>query len=58
MKHPGGHPIVKPERMAWALRFELTERQKRTITDKVCEQLSMCKDDQARRLLLGIKEES
>ena len=54
MSHPGGHP-AEPVREAWALRFGLTRKQRITLLSvKKCEQLSMCRSDEARRLLLGV----
>jgi hypothetical protein len=54
MSHPGGRP-ADPVREAWALRFGLTEKQRfKFLTSEVCWQLSMCRSDEARRLLLGV----
>lgn len=60
MKHSGKKEWIKGRprnniRKAWQLRYGLTDEQKRTITDYVCAQLSYCKSDEARRLILGVK---
>ncbi len=52
---PGGYsdPILE----AWALRFGLdyhTSFVRRLLSERTCWQLSMCRDDEARRLLLGV----
>jgi hypothetical protein len=42
-------------RMAWRMRFNLSERQVRSyLTVEGMWQLSKCRSDEARRLLLGI----
>jgi len=54
MKHAGGRP-AEPVRLAWAPRFGLTAKQKVNIlTVEMCWQLCWCKDDTARRLLVGV----
>lgn len=54
MSHPGGHP-AEPVREAWAIRFNLTRKQRALLLDvKMCQQLCMCLSDEARRLLLGV----
>ena len=55
MKHDNLFRPAEPIREAWALRFGLTKRQRITVLSaKKCEQLSMCKSDEARRILLGV----
>jgi hypothetical protein len=52
-KHPVGHP-AEPIREAWAMRFGLhTPKQRAKLTTFLCWQLCQCRDDEARRLLLG-----
>jgi hypothetical protein len=48
----------KPDlvRKALALRFGLTPKQRFYLTDSMMAQLSFCKSDCARRLILGISE--
>ena len=54
MKHPGGHP-TEPVRDAWAMRFGLrTAKQRALLTPSLCWQLCQCRDDEARRLILGL----
>jgi hypothetical protein len=54
MKHPVGHP-AEPVREAWAMRFGLhTLKQRALLTPFLCWQLCLCRDDSARRLLLGV----
>ena len=54
MKHPGGRP-AEPVRLAWELRFGLTEKQKvKLLTPDMCWQLCQCRDDVDRRILLGV----
>ena len=54
MKHTGGRP-VELIRLAWAMRFGLhTRRQRRMITPFLCWQLCQCRNDEARRLILGM----
>ena len=53
MKHPVGHP-AEPIRLAWSMRFGLTNKQRKRLTDAFCWQLCLCRDDAARRLLLGV----
>lgn len=53
MKHTGGRK-AEPVRDAWAIRFNLTRKQRACLLNvRMCQQLSMCKSDEARRLLLG-----
>ena len=50
------NPVGRPEchvAAAWALRFDLSQKQKRLLRSNVCWQLAQCKDDAARRILLG-----
>ena len=54
MKHAGGRP-AEPEREAWAMRFGLSWKKRINIlTDRMIWQLSRCRSDEARRLLLGV----
>lgn len=41
-------------RAAWTDRYRLSERRRRMLTDAFMSQLSCCKSDEARRLLLGM----
>jgi hypothetical protein len=55
-KHgPGGHrdPLVE----AWEMRFSLTCRHLKLYPPSICSQLSYCRNDEARRLILGISEQ-
>ena len=42
---------------AWSQRFGLTEKQSAMMTDEDYWQLSLCRTDECRRLLLGISEQ-
>ena len=42
-------------RLAWTLRYELSAKAHRQLSVEKMEQLSFCKSDEARRLLLGVK---
>jgi hypothetical protein len=54
MKRYLGHP-GKLIRDAWATRYCLTKRQRVTLLCSAkCEQLSMCRTDECRRILLGV----
>ena len=55
MSNPVGHPpdLVSE---AWTLRFGLTERQSKELTQALMAQLSFCKSDEARRIILGVSE--
>lgn len=41
-------------RKAWQLRYGWTEKQKNILSDNFCAQLSFCKSDEARRLIMGV----
>lgn len=43
-------------RHAWATRFALPPRQEHRLDPRAMAQLSRCKSDEARRLLLGVRE--
>jgi hypothetical protein len=43
-----------PIRQAWQLRFGLSYRQARRLTDKMLWRLSQCRNDEARRIILGV----
>jgi hypothetical protein len=46
-----------PIREAWTMRFNLPQvNDRRVMTDSICRQLSFCRDDEARRLILGIRD--
>lgn len=52
-------PVGRPAdeiRLAWTLRFSLTPRQSRDLNCLFMKQLSQCRSDEARRLLLGVGE--
>ena len=52
---PGPKP--DPIREAWRLRFGITEKAARRLgLTRMCWQLCLCRDDCARRLLLGVSE--
>jgi hypothetical protein len=54
--HTGGRK-AEPVREAWAMRFNLTRKQRASLLDvKMCQQLCMCLSDEARRLLLGVSQ--
>ena len=55
-KCPDFHP--KRIREAWVLRFGLSEKYMRIefFTYEHCQQLTECRSDEARRLLLGVSE--
>ena len=55
MKHPVGHP-AEPVREAWAMRFGIKGKFQRLLTSAMCWQLCRCRDDSARRLLLGVSQ--
>ena len=44
----------KTPKSAWALRFNLTPKAETLLTPALCWQLCLCRDDEARRLLLGV----
>ena len=60
MSNPAGRPISSDnyERYAWLMRFgiKVTHRRLWGMTDKLMAQLSYCRSDEARRLILGIGE--
>ena len=53
---PGGYP--DPIHEAYMLRFGLSKKYLRSeqLSDEQCKQLSHCRSDEARRLLLGVSE--
>lgn len=53
MKRPEGHP-AEPVRLAWALRFGVKGNFQRLLTSAMCWQLCLCRNDVARRILLGV----
>lgn len=57
MSNPVGHP-TEPIRKAWAMRFGIDDRHHKCtdLTDQMMNQLSRCKSDEARRIILGISE--
>lgn len=52
---PVGRPPAVSERNAWVNRFVLSKKQGKDMSDKLMEQLSLCRSDEARRLILGVK---
>ena len=50
----GGRTVSSAIREAWSLRYELTDKKRYLITESFCNQLSCCKTDEARRLILGV----
>ena len=50
-----GRPIL-PFREAYKKRFGLTDRAAKKLDDKFIFQLSCCKTDEARRLILNVSE--
>ena len=56
MKHAGGRPPNAPslEREYWAARFGLSHQAKSDLTKALMVQLSLCKGDEQRRLILGV----
>jgi hypothetical protein len=42
-------------RDAWALRFAIPTKQRDMMRDPLLHQLSHCKSDEARRIILGVK---
>ena len=57
---PMSKPVGRPAdlvREAWAMRFNITtERMKRDLSWSLLAQLSFCKSDEARRIILGVSE--
>lgn len=51
----GGRP-VDPIREAWKLRYGFSRRQAKRLVTSLLIQLSMCRSEEARRLILGVKE--
>jgi hypothetical protein len=43
-------------RRAWVMRYNLTERQAKDMSESLMLQLSQCKGDSQRRLILGISK--
>lgn len=58
MKRPAHRPAC-PIREAWGTRFDLNPwtRRDHRINDAMLAQLSSCRSDEARRLILGISEQ-
>jgi hypothetical protein len=56
MNNPVGRPLDVVA-AAWALRFGLNERAQYRLLDSEMAQLSSCRSDEARRLILGISEQ-
>lgn len=59
MTKPTGNPNGRPEcpvRAAWTLRYGLGPKRRQELTQSFMAQLSFCKSDEARRLILGISE--
>ena len=54
MSNPVGRPLDLV-RKAWAMRFGMSVHNSADLTDSLMAQLSFCKSDEARRLILGIK---
>lgn len=50
-----GRPC-KEVRKAWQLRYGWTDKQASIITDEFCSQLSFCRSDEARRLIMGVSK--
>jgi hypothetical protein len=51
------NPVGRPpdiERDAWMLRFGMSEGKAKELSDIFMRQLSLCKSDEARRIILGI----
>ncbi len=55
MSNPAGRAPPDLWREAWARRFGICGTKAANLTDSLMEQLSFCKSDEARRLILGIK---
>jgi hypothetical protein len=54
-KKTGPQGYIEPIIEAWALRFGLTTpTERRVLKTDCCWQLCLCKDDAARRILLGV----
>lgn len=51
----GGRPVCLV-REAWTLRYNLTPKQRSKLTEALMAQLSFCKSDSARRLILDARE--
>jgi hypothetical protein len=56
--NPAGRPLDNLERHAWCERFGLNlgSDRRNYMTDAFLAQLSLCRTDEARRLLLGVSE--
>lgn len=51
-----GNPNFNPQRLFWGDRFNLTRKARHVLTGRTIAQLQACKDDDARKVLLGISE--
>lgn len=56
MSNPGPKPDIVRE--AWEMRFRLTpwKRKNHRLTEALMAQLSFCRSDEARRIILGISK--
>ena len=52
MSNPVGRPLDQ-WRQAWKMRFGLGDAQAKALTEQLMRQLSFCKSDEARRIILG-----
>lgn len=57
MSNPVGRP-PDPVREAWMMRFKMPENRSHEFTDALMAQLSHCRSDSARRLILGVSEQN
>lgn len=53
--NPG--PKRNPARDYYARLLKLNENQRKQLTDRVLEQLEACKDEEARRIIMGVSGE-
>jgi hypothetical protein len=51
----GGRKIPA-DKQAWCERFGITGKQARNLSDSLMAQLSYCRSDECRRLILGVSE--
>jgi hypothetical protein len=55
---PTCSPPDRAIRLAWTMRYNLPRKLSWSLTNAFMRQLSMCRSDEARRLLLGISEKT
>lgn len=56
MKHPGRPRDERREAYTVCFALKRTQKVQRNLTQRLLDQLDRCKDDEARKLLLGIRE--